>query len=390
VDVAALVERSGELKRDLVTFALRGPTASELARLLASSGARDVADLSGPGQVEVLDRFLLEYRLRDGRTPVERFVRARGDLPRPERDMLLGWRDVVHGCFEVRQVDGEVIVAVNLVDELTYRIRSNIGVDTIPGLLPGAFLQARVVPVLDEWLITGTLSVLAPDERAEAIAYGLSLVRGRPDLLLRNPDLLAAAWRRQSEDREGFISFFGADEVVLPREQADQRWTQFWRAQHGDDAPEPPGLPPGGESVGIIYDPEHGMGFFVDYAAFRETFQHPELVQRPRYREVVVGYLTDADVSPVPFRRCALAWPDGANAVLAAVTRRRGFTWAQHGEDLMRQHKPTDVDRPVRPSFTVLSASLSEGTGTGPATGEAVGETATGEAARSTTARTRG
>jgi hypothetical protein len=359
VDVAALVERSGELKRDLVSFALHGPLAKEFVGALGSR-EEDVAQLPGASQVYLIDRFLLEHRLRDGRTPVERFVRARGDLPRPERDMLLGWQNVVSGCFEVRQIDGEVIVAVNLVDELTYRIRSNMGADTIPGLQPGAFLQARVVPVLDEWLISGTLSVLAPDERDEAFEQGLSLVKENPLLPLRNPDLLAAAWRQQSEDREAFISYFGADEVVLPRDQAEQRWGQYWQARHGDDAPAPPRLPSDGESVGIVYDPEHGMSTLADYAAFQETFQHPELVKQPRYRDVVAGYLIDANVSPVPFRRCALAWPDGTNAVLAAVTRRRGFSWARHGEDLMRRHKPDYVDRPARPCFTVLGALLSE------------------------------
>jgi hypothetical protein len=143
------------------------------------------------------------------------------------------------------------------------------GLDAIPGLQSGAILQARVAPVLDKWLITGTLAVRAPQERAGV--------------------------------------------------------------QHGDDAPEPPGPPPVGESVDIIYDSEHGMGIFVDYAAFRESFQHPELVRQPRYQDVMVGYLTEIDVSPVPFRRCVQAWPEGADAVLAAVTRNPRFSCARHG-----------------------------------------------------------
>ena len=83
-------------------------------------------------------------------------------------------------------------------------------------------------------------------------------------------------------------------------------------------------------------------------------------MKQQRYREVVVGYLTDTAVSPAPIRRCALAWPDGADAVFAAVTRRRGFSWARHGEDLLRQHKPAHLDRPLRPSFSVLGSLLGE------------------------------
>jgi hypothetical protein len=256
-----------------------------------------------------------------------------------------------------------VIVTVNLVDELTYRIRSNLGLDTIPGLAPGAFLLLRVVPVLQEWLITGTMSLLSPDRRSEAVEHGLSLVKQRPDRPMRNPDLLAAAWRLQAEDREAFISWFGTDEVVLPQEEAEQRWAQYWRARHGDNAPGPASLPQHGESVGLIYDPEHGLGIYADYAAFRETFQRPELVKQRRHQDLVATYLTDPSVSAVPFRRCALAWPDGTNTVLAAVTRRPAFSWARHGDDLIRRHKPGDTDRPVRPSFTALGTLLTEQTG---------------------------
>jgi hypothetical protein len=39
--------------------------------------------------------------------------------------MLLGWRDVVEGVFEIRDRAGNAITAVNLIDELTYRIRAN-------------------------------------------------------------------------------------------------------------------------------------------------------------------------------------------------------------------------------------------------------------------------
>jgi len=41
--------------------------------------------------------------------------------------MLLGWRDVVEGVFEIREWDGEAIIAVSLIDELTYRVYSNAG-----------------------------------------------------------------------------------------------------------------------------------------------------------------------------------------------------------------------------------------------------------------------
>jgi hypothetical protein len=43
------------------------------------------------------DYFVPEHRLRGGRTIVEQFVDAHAELSRQEREMLLGWRDVVQG-----------------------------------------------------------------------------------------------------------------------------------------------------------------------------------------------------------------------------------------------------------------------------------------------------
>ena len=58
---------------------------------------------------------------------VERFAASRPELPGDERELLLGWRNVVDGIFEVRSLDGDALVTENLIDELTYRMHSNMG-----------------------------------------------------------------------------------------------------------------------------------------------------------------------------------------------------------------------------------------------------------------------
>ena len=74
-----------------------------------------------------IDHFILQRPLPGGRTVVETFVSAHPELGKADRQMLLGWRDVVEGVFEIRERDGEAIIAVNLIDELTYRVYSNVG-----------------------------------------------------------------------------------------------------------------------------------------------------------------------------------------------------------------------------------------------------------------------
>ena len=67
--------------------------------------------------------------------------------------MLLGWRDVVEGVFEIRERDGEAIIAVNLIDELTYRVYSNAGPVALAPMEPGCFMIARIVPIGVGWML---------------------------------------------------------------------------------------------------------------------------------------------------------------------------------------------------------------------------------------------
>ena len=73
--------------------------------------------------INIVDHFILQRPLPGGRTVVETFVSAHPELADADRQMLLGWRDVVEGVFEIRERDGEAIIAVNLIDELTYWAR---------------------------------------------------------------------------------------------------------------------------------------------------------------------------------------------------------------------------------------------------------------------------
>src|SRR5262245_63522272 len=88
-------------------------------------------------------------------TVVEHFVAEHPQLPEEERAMLLGWRDVVEGIFRVQRRDGDALVAINLVDDLTYRVRSNRGPAALGSMRRGMFLITRLVPIGGEWLLSG-------------------------------------------------------------------------------------------------------------------------------------------------------------------------------------------------------------------------------------------
>src|SRR5260370_19979618 len=125
---AELMEHCSELKRQLVEFARSRRFSRQLDQAVSESTAGAVTDERE--FANLLDHFILQRPLADGRRVVEVFVSEHHEFTDADREMLLGWRDVVEGVFEIRERAGEAIIAANLIDEMTYRIRSNAGPGT--------------------------------------------------------------------------------------------------------------------------------------------------------------------------------------------------------------------------------------------------------------------
>jgi len=140
-DLGALIQRSAQLKRDLVGFACSPRRARSLAAAMAEAGLDEPGEADEAALIGLVDRFALQYRMRDGRTVVERFVASRPDLDATDREMLLGWRDPVEGIFEIRGHDGDAIILLNLIDDLEYRTYSNVGPGSFRELPKGGFVN---------------------------------------------------------------------------------------------------------------------------------------------------------------------------------------------------------------------------------------------------------
>src|SRR4051794_8109618 len=224
--VETLLDRAGELKRQLVEFSQQPRYDRAFREMLARHG-NDAEVWDEDRAILLWDSFLLEHRLRDGRTVVEQFVDARPELSPQDREMLLGWRDVVSGVFEVQRRDGPALILVNLVDDLTYRARSTVGPSIFRRMPRRSFLLTRLVTVGDEWMFSGPTSVLRPVERDVAFRLALEVSQRTPEAVYRNPEKLARAWELQRADQQRFIRFFGTDLVVVPGDQAQQRIDEF-------------------------------------------------------------------------------------------------------------------------------------------------------------------
>jgi hypothetical protein len=85
----------------------------------------------------------------------------------------------------------------------------------------------------------------------------------------------------------------------------------------------------------------------------RELFADPALAADKRYSDVLRGYLESDSVAPLRIRRLAIAHPERADAVFQGM-RKPSFTWADHGEALLRRWKPWYYEHKPRPGVSVI------------------------------------
>ena len=352
---------------------------------MLEAGLEEVEEADAIG---IIDRFALQYRLPNGKTVLDRFVASRPDLNAADREMLRGWRDPVEGIFEIRSKDGDAIVLLNLLDDLEYRTYSNMGRAVFRPLPRGGFVHARLVPIRPVpgvWLISGTMSAYRKSGAAQIARVALEAATRRPELVFRNPEKIEQGWKQMRQDRAAFVEFFGGDELVLPPAEATERLNAYYR--HRQEAAlarqpaqrRPPNLPgldvpafelPSGladaDTIGIIYDETDGLNFYNEYGMLRELFADPALAADKRYADVLRGYLRAETIGPLPFRRLAAAHPQTVDAVFRKILRRRDFTWAEHGEALMRRRKAWYYQHEPRPGVTVIGDRLLELASGGP------------------------
>lgn len=372
--IACLVERSAELKGELLEFSWQSRFDRDRREVLRSHFPdRFVSEESE--LVPVHDYFLLQHELRIGKTVVERFVAGRPDLPEHERELLLGWRNVVEGIFEVQCRDGDALVTENVIDELTYRVHSNMGPSVFRPLEPGGFMIGRLVPIESEWLISGNFVCYPKSDRTAVHRTACEMAMRHPESAFRNPDKLARAQQLQKAEHDRFVHFFGDDFVVVPGAQLTERMRSFYTfcrdqavAELAASGKESKNLPfqalqysadlVASDAVAVTHDEVEGISLYAEFELIEEAFADPSLLRHPEYRRRVRDYLDDDTISPLLFERMAARNPETTNEVFRKLLGRKRFDWSIGGEKLMRQRKPDYFDRPRLPAFVPLSDKL--------------------------------
>ena len=216
-------------------------------------------------------------------------------------------------------------------------------------------------------------------EAAHVAQVALQLATTAPELVFRNPEKIEQGWRQMREDRAAFIEFFGSDELALPPAEAAERLDAYYRQRQQDALNAHPerrkrrrgrdtGLAPvewpaelaEADTIGLVYDEIDGLNFYNDYGMLRELFADPALAGDKQYSDLLRGYLDSDSVAPLPIRRMAAAHPETADAVFRKVLRKPNFTWADHGEALLRRRKAWYYDNEPRPGISVIGSRLQE------------------------------
>jgi hypothetical protein len=337
---------------------------------------------------ELIERAILLRRSLDaagGLAVAERFVGTQRGMSRADRDLVLDWAgNNVRGVFEVRAIArrdaaGEAVTALNLVDDLDYRVY---GLGTAPaGSAPrnpapeqGGFFAGTLLPLTEDdsaWLPAGDEIGYPKADGRQVARLAIDLATREPDLVFRNQEKAAQGWAYMRRDREEFVAFFSTDELVLPTLEAEGRLNAYYkmrrdsalaaRGRHRSvsDTGETTFVMPDGffefDTVGVIYDELDGFVVVPEYGMLRAMFADSSLAADPVHANVLRAYLREDAIPPLPLRRMATEFPGNVDAVFRRVLGNRAFTWDQNGIALLKKRKPGYYDTEPTPGVAVLS-----------------------------------
>lgn len=128
----------------------------------------------------------------------------------------------------------DAVLLHNLLDDLVYRVFSNMGCEVFAMLRPGMFVVGRIVPLrlrTDDWLVTGIFTFFPKTARRQLAAAAAEQVMTDPALLRRNAEMYERAWEIQAEQRADFIEQVGADMTVVPPNEAQALLRVHYRRQ---------------------------------------------------------------------------------------------------------------------------------------------------------------
>jgi hypothetical protein len=124
---------------------------------------------------------------------------------------------------------GDVVVLFNVLDEFTYRTRSNLGRRAFKPLRKGMVVITRLVRAGGDWMVSGNLAAWPASDRDEMLALTAEYAVRNPKVVFRNLEKLAEARRILAEHHRAFVELFGTDLIVVPGTEVPGTFEEFHR-----------------------------------------------------------------------------------------------------------------------------------------------------------------
>ncbi len=380
--------RIGDIKAALIHFS-RGPTFKHDFNMAMQE---HFGSTNRPGSedkwIAFQDRFVLEYTLESGKTVADEFVNHHREIMSKDvRQLVSGWRNVIDGLYEVRDIKGSGFLTKNLINEKEYHVFPTASMDNL-AVKAGDFLYARIVPVKPFWIFSGNAAVYSSDGsdrfKREMYESAVQLQMRYPNKAFKdNEQKLEKSREAVRNQYDDFMAYFGSDEVADIGKQINQRYNDFFRylyfekkdpisalslaEEYERDNGRPYRFPKmklprevrKSKDVGMLCDPDEGVSFLNNYRLFTDIFEHPETYLYDAVgKETVMGYLVSESISDVPFRRVAQKYPENFRNVISYLGGQEGFSCADI-EELMEKFKPQSFNK-LPTTVSILDTELSK------------------------------
>ena len=348
-----LLTRIGDIKGLLIDFLKTTDFGEDIALAMEERFGESAPPESDGERIDFLDWFILEYEMEDGGTVIGHFIDEYDEMMSDDvRELVLGWKDVIQGLFEVKGAPGPGVDLKNLVNEKEYRAYPTVEFDE-DFFKPGDFFYARIVPALNFHVFSGRIIPFSGDGknehfRAKMYREALTIqMKFRRLAFKDNPEKLQRSREMTRKNHADFTEYFGADEVTGTGRELHARYLGFFEflVRDLDDRDKerisdtyPPQVTLHdeileSEDVGMLCDPVEGTSFQLDYGRFKDVFRSPdEHLGKEETREIVMGYLESDAVSDVPLRRMAERFPENFKRVIGYYRDREGFFFIRHRE----------------------------------------------------------
>jgi len=351
--------RFSEMKTQLIDYGKQAKYAELENKVINSVFAQDdesgatckikSEDLKPEEYYNFLDWFILELKFDDDRTILDHYIdENRAKLSENDLKMLDGCRNVFESIFRVENIMEDGFYAKNLFNLKNYVLKPTIPIEELSMLERGAILWSRVIPVKDFHVFSGALVQLKFDDINGTINYLIEVISEKPQLFFQdNPAGLETAFRLQDRERELFIEYFGDDIHVTEGANLRRDYEDFFKktnpvikkvreelreallkkkrnserqgdTEHGIDnlLDEFSSC----ASVAIIYDRTEGLTFLPEFSEFEDAFSSENETDIESSRKpIIVKYLEDEKISPMPFKRMYSKYPDNARLILSSV-----------------------------------------------------------------------